>query len=71
LPKGAPKEIVSKLNDVTHAAMETPVIKARINDIGVIGMPSERRGPDYLAKCVVEEIARWEGPIKAAGLQVD
>ena len=31
----------------------------------------ERRGPEYLAKYVVEEIARWEGPIKAAGLQVD
>jgi len=71
LPKGPPKEIVSKLNDVTHAAMETPAVKARFNDIGVIGMPSERRGPDYLAKYVVEEIARWEGPIKAAGLQVD
>src|SRR4051812_9053453 len=63
LPKGAPKEIVGKLDDVTHAAMDTPAIKARFNDIGVIGMPSERRGPEYLAKYVVEEIARWEGPI--------
>jgi len=71
LPKGAPKEIVGKLNDVTHAAMETPAIKTRLNDIGVIGMPSERRGPEFLAKYVVEEIARWEGPIKAGGLQVD
>jgi hypothetical protein len=34
-------------------------------------MPPERRGPEYLAKYVVEEIARWEGPIKANGLQVD
>jgi tripartite-type tricarboxylate transporter receptor subunit TctC len=71
LPKGAPKDIVGKLNEVTHAAMDTPAIKKRLNDIGVIGMPPERRGPDYLAKYVVEEIARWEGPIKSAGLQVD
>ena len=71
LPKGAPKDIVGKLNEVTHAAMDTPAIKARFNDIGVVGMPPERRGPEYLAKYVVEEIARWEGPIKAAGLQVD
>jgi tripartite-type tricarboxylate transporter receptor subunit TctC len=71
LPKGAPKEIVGKLNDVTHGAMETPAIKTRLNDIGVVGMPPERRGPDYLAKYVVKEIARWEGPIKAGGLQVD
>jgi tripartite-type tricarboxylate transporter receptor subunit TctC len=71
LPKGASKEIVAKLNDVTHAAMDTPALKTRLNDIGVVGMPAERRGPEYLAKYVVEEIARWEGPIKAGGLQVD
>ena len=71
VPKGTPKDIVGKLNDVTHAAMETPAIKTRLNDIGVIGVAPERRGPDYLAKYVVEEIARWEGPIKAGGLQVD
>lgn len=71
LPKGAPKDIVVKLNEATHAAMETPEIKARFNDIGVIGVGPERRGPEYLAKYVVEEIARWEGPINDAGLQVD
>ena len=71
LPKGAPKEIVAKLNEVTHAAMETPAIKTRFKDIGVVGMAPERRGPEYLAKYVVEEIARWEGPIKSGGLQVD
>jgi tripartite-type tricarboxylate transporter receptor subunit TctC len=71
LPKGAPKDVVDKLNAVTHAAMDTPAIKTRLNDIGVIGTAPERRGPEYLAKYVVEEIARWEGPIKASGLQVD
>lgn len=71
LPKGAPKDIVAKLNEATHAAMETPSIKTRFSAIGIVGVAPERRGPDYLAKFVVEEIARWEGPIKAAGLQVD
>lgn len=71
LPKGAPKETVAKLSEVTHAAMDTPALKTRLNDIGVVGMPAERRGPEYLAKYVVEEIARWEGPIKGGGLQVD
>ena len=65
------KDIVAKLNEATHAAMDTPAIKTRFNAIGVIGIAPERRGPEYLAKYVVEEIARWEGPIKAAGLQVD
>jgi tripartite-type tricarboxylate transporter receptor subunit TctC len=71
LPKGAPKEIVAKLNEVTHAAMDTPALKTRLNDIGVVGMPAERRGPEFLAKYVIDEIARWEGPIKSGGLQVD
>jgi tripartite-type tricarboxylate transporter receptor subunit TctC len=71
LPKGAANDIVAKLNEATNAAMDTPAIKTRLNAIGVVGVAPERRGPEYLAKYVVEEIARWEGPIKAAGLQVD
>jgi hypothetical protein len=51
--------------------METPLIKKRMIEIGVTGVAPERRGPDYLAKFVEEEIARWEGPIKSGGLQVD
>ena len=38
LPKGAPKAIVDKLNEVTHATMETPVIKSRMLEIGVTGV---------------------------------
>jgi tripartite-type tricarboxylate transporter receptor subunit TctC len=71
LPKGAPREIVDKLVEATQATMETPVIKARMHDIGVTGIPKERQSPEYLAKYVVDEIARWEGPIKSGGLQVD
>jgi len=71
LPKGAPKAVVDKLNEVTHATMETPVIKSRMLEIGVTGVAPDRRSPEYLAKFVVDEVARWEEPIKAGGLQVD
>jgi tripartite-type tricarboxylate transporter receptor subunit TctC len=71
LPKGAPKDIVDKLNAVTHAAMDTPAIKSRMLEIGVTGIAPERRSADYLAKFVTDEVARWEGPIKSGGLQVD
>jgi tripartite-type tricarboxylate transporter receptor subunit TctC len=71
LPKGAPREIVDKLVEATHAAMETPAIKSRMHDIGVTGVAPERRSPEYLAKFVVDEVARWEGPIKSGGMQVD
>ena len=71
VPKGTPKEIVDKLNEVTHAAMETPAIKTRMTEIGVTGIAPERRSPEYLAQFVKDEVARWEGPIKSGGLQVD
>jgi tripartite-type tricarboxylate transporter receptor subunit TctC len=71
LPKGAPREIVNKLNEVTHATMDTPAIKSRMLEIGVTGIEPERRSPEYLAKFVADEVARWEGPIKDGGLQVD
>jgi tripartite-type tricarboxylate transporter receptor subunit TctC len=69
LPKGAPRAVVDKLNEVTHAAMETPAIKNRMHDIGVTGIASERRSPEYLAKFVADEVARWEDPIKSGQLQ--
>ncbi len=64
LPKGAPKAIVDKLNEAVHGTMDTPAIKSRMLEIGVTGIAPERRSPEYLAKHVAEEIARWEGPIK-------
>jgi tripartite-type tricarboxylate transporter receptor subunit TctC len=71
LPKGAPRAIVDKLNEVAHATMDTPAIKSRMLDIGVTGIAPDRRSPEYLAKFVVDEVARWEGPIISGGLQVD
>jgi tripartite-type tricarboxylate transporter receptor subunit TctC len=71
LPKGAPRAIVDKLNEVAHATMDSPAIKARMLEIGVTGVAPERRSPEYLAKFVADEVARWEGPIKSGGLQVD
>lgn len=71
LPKGAPPEVVKKLNAATMQAMESPATKSRLNGIGVTGVAPERKSPEYLAQFVVDEIARWATPIKANGLQVD
>jgi tripartite-type tricarboxylate transporter receptor subunit TctC len=71
LPKGAPREIVQKLAEVTQATMETPAVRTRMRDIGVTGVSKDRQSPGYLENYVAEEIARWEAPIKSGGLQVD
>jgi tripartite-type tricarboxylate transporter receptor subunit TctC len=65
LPKGTPPAIVAKLNEVTHATMDTPRVKQRMLESGVTGVSPDRRSPEYLAKFVAEEVARWEGPIKS------
>ena len=41
LPKGAPPEVVNKLNDATSQAMDTPATKNRMHDIGVTGVALE------------------------------
>lgn len=71
LPKGAPQAVVDKINAVTHAAMDTPAIKKRMLEIGVTGVPAARRSAAYLKTFVVDEVARWEEPIKSGGMQVD
>lgn len=71
LPKGTPAAIVAKLNEATHAAMESPATKSRMLEIGVTGISAERRSPEYLASFVADEVKRWEGPIVSGGLQAD
>jgi tripartite-type tricarboxylate transporter receptor subunit TctC len=71
LPKGTPAPIVQKLHDAVVATMDTPAVQARLKDIGADLVAPERRSPDYLAKFVVSEIARWAAPIKASGVSMD
>ena len=71
LPKGTLPEIVKRLSDATSQAMDSPVVESRLREMGVTAVAPERRSPQYLARFVVEEIARWAGPIKQNGLQVD
>jgi tripartite-type tricarboxylate transporter receptor subunit TctC len=71
LPRNAPPAVVKRLGDATQAAMDDSLVNTRMREIGVNGVARARRSPEYLAKFVAEEIARWEGPIKNGGLQVD
>jgi tripartite-type tricarboxylate transporter receptor subunit TctC len=70
-PKGTPDVIVRRLAQAVNDAVETPAVRERFKSIGVTIPAPERRTPDYLAKFVVSEIARWAGPIKASGVSED
>jgi tripartite-type tricarboxylate transporter receptor subunit TctC len=71
LPKGASPEIVKKLNAALNETMDTPSVKERLQGMGVMVPPADRRTPEYMAQFVRSEIKKWEGPIKASGAQVD
>jgi tripartite-type tricarboxylate transporter receptor subunit TctC len=71
LPKGTPAAIIQKLHDATVATMNTPDVQAKLEELGIEVVATERRSPEYLANFVVREIEKWAGPIKAAGVSMD
>ncbi len=68
LPRGAPEPIVRKLNKAMSDTLDDPTVHKRLEDLGLDIVAPERRTPEYLAKFVPEEIARWTKVARAAGI---
>ena len=68
LPKGTPASILQRLHDATIAAMNDPTVQKRFKENGIDLVDDERRSSAYLGQFVVDEIAKWAGPIKSSGL---
>jgi tripartite-type tricarboxylate transporter receptor subunit TctC len=71
MPKGTPAPIVKKLNAAVIEAMNTKALQDRMHDLGSTLVAPERASPEYLGKFVQGEVAKWAGPIKAAGISLD
>jgi len=71
LPKGAPPAIVQKLHDATVATMDASDVRTRFEEMGIDLVAPERRSGEYLHDFVRNEIDKWAGPIKAAGVNAD
>ncbi len=69
MPKAATPQQVAKLNAALNKALESPKLKERLEAVGLEIPVPERRTPEYLAKFTAEEIKRWEGPVRASGVQ--
>jgi tripartite-type tricarboxylate transporter receptor subunit TctC len=68
LPPGAPAAIVHALNKSMNKALDDPTVHQRLQDLGLEIAPPDQRTPEYLAKFVPEEIARWSKVVRAAGI---
>ena len=71
LAKDTPAPVVQQLNAALSKALDLPSVRGRFEPIGEEIPPAERRTPEYFAKFVAGEIARWSGPIKASGVTVE
>jgi tripartite-type tricarboxylate transporter receptor subunit TctC len=70
-PKGTPETIVRRLNKAMGDMLDNPLVRKRLEDLGLEIVPPERRTPEYLAKFLPEEIERWGKIIRAAGISAD
>jgi tripartite-type tricarboxylate transporter receptor subunit TctC len=71
LPKGAPADVVKKLNEAAAAAIATPSVQERLAQLGATVAAPNERSPQWLADFVKSEVKKWEEPIKASGVQVE
>lgn len=71
LPKGAPDAILQKLNRATVETMKTRAVREKLESAGLKFVSEDRTTPEYLAKFVESEIAKWAVPIKAGSISVD
>jgi tripartite-type tricarboxylate transporter receptor subunit TctC len=70
LPKGAPDDVVKRLNAAAVEAIKTPAFRDRLEGLGAQVVSQDRATPEYLAGFVKSEIAKWQAPIKASGVKV-
>jgi tripartite-type tricarboxylate transporter receptor subunit TctC len=69
VPKGTPQNVIAKLNEATVKALNDPVIRKRLVDIGQELYPPEMSTPEALGKFQKAEIEKWWPVIKAAGIK--
>ncbi len=71
LPKGTPDPIVRRLNQAVGQMLDDATMRKRLEDLGLDVVPPEQRTPEYLARFLPEDIARWGKVIKAAGISAN
>ena len=70
-PRGTPADVIMKLNAAAVAALDDPVLRQRLIDLGQEIPPLEQRTPEALAAFQKAEIEKWWPIIKAAGIKAE
>jgi tripartite-type tricarboxylate transporter receptor subunit TctC len=67
LPKATSPEIVGKLNAALSQVMDNPVVRGKLEDLGLYVVAPEARSPGHLKEFVNSEIEKWAAPIRLSG----
>ncbi|HEX2655711.1 MAG TPA: tripartite tricarboxylate transporter substrate-binding protein [Xanthobacteraceae bacterium] len=70
VPKGTPKEIVTKLNEAVVNALADPKTRQRLTDLAQEIFPRDQQTPDALGAFHKAEIDKWWPIIKAADIKI-
>ena len=68
LPAHAPEAVVRKLNKAMSDTLDDTTVRQRLEGLGLEIEPTENRSPDYLAKFLPQEVARWTKVVHDAGI---
>ena len=71
VPKGTPKEIVTRLNAAAVEALNDPSVRKQLENLGLQMPPKDKLTPEALGAWQKDEIAKWWPMIKAANVRVD
>jgi tripartite-type tricarboxylate transporter receptor subunit TctC len=71
VPKGTPKEIVTRLNAAAVDALNDPAVRQQLENLGLRMPPADKLTPEALGSWQKAEIAKWWPIIKEADVKVE
>jgi tripartite-type tricarboxylate transporter receptor subunit TctC len=71
VPKGTPKEIVTKLNAAAVDALTDPAVRKQLENLGLQMPPKDQLAPEALGAWQKAEIEKWWPVIKAANVKME
>jgi tripartite-type tricarboxylate transporter receptor subunit TctC len=71
VPKGTPKEIITKLNSAVVDALNDPAARKQLENLGLDMPAKDQLTPEALGAWQKAEIAKWWPIIKAADVKVE
>jgi tripartite-type tricarboxylate transporter receptor subunit TctC len=71
MPKGTPEDVIARVNAAAWAAMDDPVVKKRIADLGMDLPPAGIKTPAAFAAFHKAEVEKWYPIVKAAGVKAE